>query len=145
MTVFALLAGVCGLSHREAAALLDVRLDTVKSWSAGRNPTPPGALTELARLVIAIERAAGEAVTIVEARAADTGEPSAIELGLAVDDEDARAIGWPCAGAHRAVLGRVVARLVASGRPVAIVPRGSTPATAAAADAHAAPATRRRT
>ena len=139
MTPFSLLTECCGLSQREAAALLGVRPDTVQSWTTGRRNAPAGALLELARLAVAIERAAGEGVAIVEARATDSGEPSAIELGLAVDDEDARSVGWPCVGAHRAVLGRVVARLVASGRPVAIVPRGSTPATAAAADARERP------
>lgn len=36
-----------GLSQAEAAALHGVRLDTVKSWSAGRNPVPIGAWSEL--------------------------------------------------------------------------------------------------
>jgi hypothetical protein len=36
-----------GLSQAEAAALHDVRLDTVKSWSAGRNPVPEGAWADL--------------------------------------------------------------------------------------------------
>ena len=36
-----------GLSQSEAAALHGVRLDTVKSWSAGRNRVPSGAWDEL--------------------------------------------------------------------------------------------------
>lgn len=36
-----------GLSLSGAASLHGVRLDTVKSWSAGRNPVPQGAWDEL--------------------------------------------------------------------------------------------------
>jgi hypothetical protein len=56
-----------------------------------------------------------------------------IEIGLAADDHEAQALGWPCVGAQEAMLGLVVARCR---RPVRIVPRGSTVATAAATDAH---------
>ncbi|MCA3367750.1 MAG: hypothetical protein INF79_19260 [Roseomonas sp.] len=56
-----------------------------------------------------------------------------IEIGYAVDDAEAQSLGWPCAAAQHASLGMVVARL---GRPVRLVPRGTTHATAAAADAH---------
>ena len=53
------------------------------------------------------------------------------EFGLASDDEEARSLGWPCVGAHRAV-----ARILwESGLDIVVVPRGSTIATAAAADA----------
>ncbi|MFN3469959.1 MAG: helix-turn-helix domain-containing protein [Novosphingobium sp.] len=36
-----------GLSQAEAAALHSVRLDTVKSWSSGRNRVPDGAWEDL--------------------------------------------------------------------------------------------------
>lgn len=36
-----------GLSQAEAAALHNVRLDTVKSWSSGRNKVPDGAWEDL--------------------------------------------------------------------------------------------------
>lgn len=60
MTPFALLLDRCGLSHREAAAYLSVRLDTVRSWSLGRNRTPPGVIEELRLLYRRIELAAVE-------------------------------------------------------------------------------------
>lgn len=136
-TAFALLCQVCGLSQREAAELLEVRLDTVKSWSAGRNRAPGRVLSELARLAAAIERAADEAMKAAADAAEKIGaEAETIELGLASDDAEARTLGWPCVGAHRAVLGRIAARLIADGRAVMIVPRGSTVASSAAADAH---------
>lgn len=36
-----------GLTQSEAAALHEVRIDTVKSWCAGRNRVPPGAWIDL--------------------------------------------------------------------------------------------------
>ena len=136
-TIFALLAQVCGLSQREAAAFLNVRLDTVKSWSAGRNPAAADALDALAELAGKIDAAADEAVGGLGATAVTLdGDPEIIELGRAADDAEARSLGWPCVGAHRAVLALTVARGMAEGRTFAVVPRGSTAATAAAADIH---------
>ena len=134
-TVFTLLVQICGLSLGEAATFLGVRLDTVKSWSAGRNPTPGGALGELAALAERIEDAADAALDEIARLAAEHGAPETIELGIAVDDHEAQSLGWPCVGAHRAVLARVVAAGTADGQRFAVVPRGSTPVTAAAADA----------
>ena len=117
MTPFALLASLAGLSHREAAEFLNVRVDTAKSWSAGRRACPAYALDELKALIARQERAARE--------------PDAIELGYPADDAEARALGWTCVGAWRAM----AARLLAVEPRARLVPRGSTPATAAAGDA----------
>jgi len=118
----------CGLSQPEAARLHNVRLDTVKSWCAGRNRPPPAVLAELRALHARIERAAAEALAAI---AAAPGADE-IELGYAADDHEAEGLGWPCVGAQAAMLGLVLARL---DRPVHLVPRGSTLATAAAAAA----------
>jgi hypothetical protein len=135
ITTFTLLCDRCGLSHREAAAFLNVRPDTVKSWSSGRNAAPAGAINELRALYAMIERAASEAVSQAAALEASGRAPDVIELALASDDHEAQQppLGWPCVGAQAAMLGIVAAKL---GRPVKIVPRGSTPATAVAADRH---------
>lgn len=130
MTPFALLCGVCGLSHREAANMLNVRIDTVKSWSAGRNRTPDGVLATLRDLAHRIDRAAAEALALIAEQ-----QPPEVELGYAVDDAEAQSLGWPCVGAQAAALGRIVAG-VPEGVKVILVPRGSTIGTAAAADAH---------
>ena len=127
-TTYALLLDRCGLSIREAAEFHDVRLDTVKSWSAGRNGVPPGAMAELRELYAKIETAAAEGLKVIREQRAKE-----VELGLASYDHESQSLGWPCVGAHRAVLGLVAAR--AKG-VVMIVPRGSTAATAAASDAH---------
>jgi len=128
LTVFALLLDRCGLSHREAADVLGVRLDTVKSWAAGRNRAPPGAVADLRTIYARIERAAEEALAVIREQA-----PELVEIGLASDDHEARSLGWPCVGAHAALLGLIAARC---GAPVRVVPRGTTAATAGAADAH---------
>ena len=129
MTPFALLVGVCGLSPDEAAALLGEDHGTVDAWIAGRSDALPSALAGLSDLEARIERAASAMAAMIQ----DAPAAAAIELGYAVDDAEARKLGWPCCGAQQAALGRAIAR---AGRPVKLVPRGSTPATAGAADAH---------
>jgi hypothetical protein len=132
MTPFALLCALAGLSHREAGEFFSVRLDTVKSWASGRRSPPAAALVDLRALVARQFRAAAEVIAQVEALAAQTAAPEAIELGYPADDFEARSLGWPCIGAWRAMAARVVA---ATAVPIILVPRGLTPATAAAADA----------
>ena len=79
MTLYAAALRLLGLSHAEAARLHNVRLDTVKSWSAGRRSAPPGCWDEL-RALYARQRAAVER----------KGEPASKD--------------WPSAAALAAVL-----------------------------------------
>ncbi len=134
MTPFALLCHECGLSTREAAAFHDVRHDTALSWSSGRRNPPPAVLADLVALRRRIERAADEAIALMRSPASRGAD--VIELGFCVDDAEAKGLGLPCAGAHAALLARVVAVAIEDGRAVRLVPRGSTSATAAASDAH---------
>lgn len=127
MTPYNILRLRCGLSQPEAADYHNVRLDTVKSWCSGRNRPSANILSELRALHVKIMRAAHEALTMLAAAPPD----AEIELGYAADDHEARSLGWPCVGAQAAMLGEVLARL---DRPVQLVPRGSTLATAAAAE-----------
>lgn len=53
-TIYAACLSRLGLSQAEAATLHGVRLDTVKSWSSGRNPVPQGAWADLRQLEAAI-------------------------------------------------------------------------------------------
>lgn len=129
MTPYDLLRRRCGLSQPEAAALHQVRLDTVKSWCTGRNRANDGVMAELRQLHEQIERVATEALAAIAA----VPQAEEIELGYATDDHEAQALGWPCVGAQAASLGIVIALC---SRPIRLVPRGSTFATAAAADAH---------
>lgn len=120
MTPFALLTSLAGLSHREAAEFLSVRLDTVKSWASGRNGCRDSVLGELRSLIALQERAARQALAIIR-----RGKPEEVELGFPADDAEACDLGWPCAGAWGAMAARVIA---GTDRPVDLVPRGSTPA-----------------
>ena len=133
ITIFSILCQRCGLSRQEAATFLKVRNDTVYSWSTGRNKAPQGAIDELRELYTRIESAADASLEEIKAMVNKRGNPGVIELGIAVDDHDAKLLGWPCVGAHGAVLGLVAARI---DLPITIVPRGATVATAAAADAN---------
>jgi hypothetical protein len=103
VTPFALLASLAGLSHREAAEFLSVRLDTAKSWASGRNGCRAEILEELRGLVQLQERAARETLALIAA-----GDADRIELGYPADDEEARSLGWPCVGAWAAMAARVI-------------------------------------
>lgn len=131
MTPYALYLQACGLSHREAADFHNVRLDTVKSWSAGRNAAPPGALTELRELYATIARASDNTLSFL----AEIPAGADIMIGYPVDDHEAQALGFPCVGAWRAMLGLALVRF---DRVIKLVPRGSDAASAAAVDAHEA-------
>lgn len=126
-SLYALLRERCGLSLRDAATFHVVPIDTVVSWSSGRRRAPDGVIAELRDLYDKIENAAHKAVEFIGDDTAD------IELGIASDDSEAQSLGWPCVGAQAASLGLVAAYI---DNAVTITPRGSTLATAGAADAH---------
>lgn len=131
MTPFSLLLQGCGLSQREAATVLSVSIHTVKSWGSGRNPTPAGVLAELQALAQRQQTAAREAHDVWQR----AGAPDSVEIGYCSDDSEAQSLGWPCVGAHGAVIRRMIEMLPPS-VTVHLAPRGSTVATAAAAEAH---------
>lgn len=130
MTPFALLLHLSGLSQREAAALLRVSSSSVDKMARGIRSTPPGVLAEMQRLTDRQQAAAVEALALIASSAADR-----IEIGHPTDDHEAQALGWPCVGAWRGMAARVVAGAPDASR-LDLVPRGSTPATAAASDIH---------
>lgn len=70
-----------GLSQAGAAALHGVRLDTVKSWSAGRNRVPDGAWADLRQREAAIIERAETIRDLWE----DAGEPREIDATWADD------------------------------------------------------------
>ena len=84
-TLYAACLSRLGLSQAQAAALHSVRLDTVKSWSAGRNPVPEGAWAELreyeAQIIDrseAIREAWEDAGEVRDLEAATHGDPRAL-------------------------------------------------------------------
>lgn len=99
--------------------MVKVRIDTVKSWSSGRNHCPTSVLAELADLHDRIEEAADAAMSDILYA---VPRPESVEIGLASDDAEARSIGWPCVGVHRMLLGCVASGLIVAGIAVRIVP-----------------------
>lgn len=61
----------------------------------------------------------------------DKARPEKVELGYPSDDYEAKTLGWPCIGAWAGMAARIVAGSPAT---VVLVPRGSTLATAGAAN-----------
>ena len=95
MTLFSASLRLVGLSQSEAADYFDVRLDTVKSWSAGRNKVPEGVWAQLRELyevqIVAVE----EAMELVREQ-----RPAEISL----NENGPRGKDWPSRGVHMAVL-----------------------------------------
>ena len=136
MTEFRALIESAGLSVQEAADFLRADERTVRRWLEGENP-PTEILTQMFTLIDRKDRAAAEAIRIIEARLATAAMLAFIDLGLSTDDHEAQSLGWPTASAHAAVIRRVVETLPHGLRHlIRIVPRGSTVASAAAADSH---------
>jgi hypothetical protein len=92
-TLFAAAIRLCGLSQREAAAFFIVPIDTLKSWANGRRSVPPGVWTELRGLYRQQQRAAKEALALI-----DEQRPAALTLALGGQ----RARQWPSPGAAAA-------------------------------------------
>lgn len=111
MTTYNALINASGLSLREAAAFHNVRPDTVKSWSSGRNGVPDGAVDEIYDLVARQLRAAREGAKMIKDIVARQGCHEDIELGLASDDYEAQGFGWPTVSAHKVVLGLTIGLL----------------------------------
>ena len=130
MTPFGLLLQISGLSQREAAHFLSASPSSIDKMVRGARSCPAGIITEMRGLIERQEVAADEALRLIE------NQPQLeIEIGYPVDDYEAQALGWPCIGAWRGMAARIVANVDV---PVTLVPCGSTPGTAQAADAHGA-------
>jgi hypothetical protein len=114
-TPFAVLAERCGLSQREAAEFLKVRLDTIKSWCAGRNVAKPAVLAELRVLYAGIQAAAEEIARqnerLLEQQLPQGIAQRGIVFGVAENDDVARAYGFPSQGPYMAAIGLAVMRL----------------------------------
>lgn len=110
-TLFKLACQSCGLSLREAAAFLEVRDTRAKEWWMGRRTPKPSVIDELLALAHRQEIAAAETVKVIQIQIAARGVPEEIEIGVGADDHEAQSLGWPCVGAHAAVLRRVIESL----------------------------------
>lgn len=131
-TELRLALAACGLSQRQAAEFLGVRLDSVERALRGRDRTPPGWLAELRRLHARQRQAAQQAYAIWQQH-----QPDQLELSIASDDAEAQAppLGWPCQAAQLAAY-RMLWEMLPPDVRIILVPRGTSVATAAAADRH---------
>jgi hypothetical protein len=133
-TNFSRLRKLVGLSSSEVAQYFEVSLDTVKSWSSGRNNAPEWALDDLRLLWIDLERRAEMVVQqLYEAIKAQGAPPSTIEFGAPATDREAREeLDLPFASVFDTFIAIVMTR---TDIPVVVVPRESTPLNRSAVEA----------
>ncbi|HVJ42293.1 MAG TPA: hypothetical protein VM639_12385 [Dongiaceae bacterium] len=110
LTVFALLCERCGLSTDEAARYLETDHATIADWSSGAQACSDNVIAQLRLLYRQISATAEQAMRHFVNFSQGQGSPAEVEISLAADDAAAQRLGLPCIGAHRAVLGMVVAR-----------------------------------
>ncbi len=140
MTPFAALQSLCGLSNREAAAFLNMTESAVEKFRRGNREAPSGVLRDLQELWTLIDQAAVDAAEAI-GREGFLRSAAEIEIGYPADDHEAEQLGLPCVGAWRQMLARLIDEMMLMDDDfdparIKLVPRGSTVATAAAADAH---------
>jgi len=99
MTLYSAALHLVGLSHSEAADLHGVRLDTVKSWSSGRNGVPQGVWDDLRDLYETQQAAIDAALETIDTHP----EADAVDLLTGTG----RSAEWPSEGAHMATLAAV--------------------------------------
>jgi transcriptional regulator with XRE-family HTH domain len=133
MTPIAILLDLAGLSQREAAEFLKCSPSSIDKMARGVRSAPAGIIDELRTLIDRQEEAADYFIDQLDELIAEHGAPETIELGFPADDHEAQTLGWPCVGAWSAMAARVIAQ---TDLPCVLVPRASTPATAAATDSH---------
>lgn len=98
----------CGLSQREAADYLDVNHRTVGYWLSGRMAPRPEHWQRLADLCEQQHQAAVEALRRALVARGHLIAGDILVPHLSRTDEEAQELGWPCAGAHLAVIRRIV-------------------------------------
>lgn len=131
MTPFALLLRLSCMSQREAADFLGVSPSSIDKMSRGARPAPEGVIEQMRDLIeLQVTTAEKHAAHILPL------DIDQIELGYPADDHEAQDLGFPCVGAWAGMAAQIVAALDI---PIVLVPRGSTPGTAAAMDAHEKP------
>lgn len=102
MTTFRYALMICGLSQQAAADHLDVSINSVKSWCAGRTNPPAGVWVMLAQLFDRIHEAADNAADIM---ALDGIDPRAFNnLDIDLDDVDLPEAASSAAGAMALLL-----------------------------------------
>ncbi|MDP1867020.1 MAG: hypothetical protein Q8L13_11855 [Bradyrhizobium sp.] len=125
-SVYNFMRDACGLSQLEAAENVHgARLDTIKSWSTDRRPAPDWAINQLQSLIRQIRRAGENYASMLKKQS----RGNVFILGLAHDEQDARACGFPSLASQRQALAIAIS-LLPDDAEIRIVPRvqGSIPA-----------------
>lgn len=131
----------CGLSQTDAADYLisprtgqPIEARQVRRWLTGDQPILDEHWQQLVDLCARQDRAADEALAEIDRLERETdSRPDTITLRLARTQDDAERLGWPCPGAHVAVVRRVVERAPQGLRIVPVHPGDDEAADAAAA------------
>ena len=97
------------MTHEECADYLDVRLDSVRSWSSGRRNVPQGVEAKLIELWNLME---DEASRIIEE---SVDAQQSIEFGIPSSREEANELGWPSAGTFMRIAALVASNLARQG------------------------------
>lgn len=107
----------CGLGQADAATLLGVQHRQVGRWTRGEtypSGEPIAPRDEHWQILLDLcarqDRAAVEALATIREQAKVHGPPGEVHIRMARTQEDAERLGWPCPGAHVAVIRRVVER-----------------------------------
>lgn len=127
ITIFSTLRAATGLSLFETAAYLNVSQKNVERWVDGVREPPEGVIKEMSELVALQAKVVERQLSFMKANGVKQAE-----IGYPADDVEAKSMGWPCIGAVKVVLGRIIA---GSDATITLAPRGSTSGTAAAIDA----------
>lgn len=118
-SVYNLLREACGISQAEAADHVhETRLDTVKSWSSDRRPAPGWAINQLQSLSRRIRRAGRDYAELIK----KTSRGNTFLIGLAHDDADARALGFPSTAAQLQAIATAIS-LLPDDAEIRLVPR----------------------
>jgi hypothetical protein len=105
--VYNVLREACGLSQAEAADLHEARLDSVKSWCSDRRTAPPGVINDLQKLARQIHTSGVRYAELLKQR----NEGDVYIIGLARDEDDARACGFPSMGAQMRAVAVAISQL----------------------------------
>ena len=112
----------CGMSQTDAADYVGKDARVVRRWISGEYDIPAEHWQRREDLCARQDRAAAEALDLIGQQRHQLGETRTMTLPMARTDEDAERLGWPCVGAHVAVIRRIVERAPEGLRVVPVYP-----------------------
>ncbi len=119
--LYAAMLTLSGLSEKEAAALHDVEVRTVKTWNDGRSKPTAKAMQDIKDVIVAQEQLAMYSLNRITGLVEKQGAPKVVDLGYPVHKAEAEALGLPTLSACMAMVARVAAMIPYE---VNLVPQG---------------------